>query len=63
MIELILISVSTLMFNVLQAVPGVTKIKDKQNPAAWMLDASSAAGEVRLGIDFAEHYKSSSLYQ
>lgn len=51
------------MSNALQAVPGVTKIKDKQNPAAWMLDASSAGAEVRLGIDFAEQYKSSSLYQ
>ncbi|KAF5956972.1 hypothetical protein HYC85_004197 [Camellia sinensis] len=28
-----------------------------------MLEASSVAAEVRLGIDFAEHYKSSSLHQ
>ncbi|GLT71132.1 hypothetical protein SLA2020_431730 [Shorea laevis] len=46
-----------------EAVPGVNKIREKQNPAAWMLEASSVASEVRLGIDFAEHYKSSSLYQ
>lgn len=47
----------------MQAVPGVPRIRDKQNPAAWMLEASSAAVEVRLGIDFAEHYRSSALYQ
>ncbi|XP_062156805.1 ABC transporter G family member 42-like [Alnus glutinosa] len=46
-----------------EAVPGVNKIREKQNPAAWMLEASSVASEVRLGIDFYEHYKSSSLYQ
>ncbi|PPR84605.1 hypothetical protein GOBAR_AA36107 [Gossypium barbadense] len=46
-----------------EAVPGITKIKEKQNPATWMLEVSSAAVEAQLGIDFAEHYKSSSLYQ
>ncbi|KAL5757768.1 hypothetical protein ACOSP7_020379 [Xanthoceras sorbifolium] len=45
------------------AIPGVPKIREKQNPAAWMLEASSEAAEVRLGIDFAERYKSSSLYK
>ncbi|XP_065866326.1 ABC transporter G family member 29-like [Euphorbia lathyris] len=46
-----------------EAIPGVPRIRDKQNPAAWMLEASSAATEVRLGIDFAEHYKASSICQ
>ncbi|KAI4355588.1 hypothetical protein L6164_004346 [Bauhinia variegata] len=46
-----------------EAIPGVPKIKDKYNPATWMLEVSSIAAEVRLGIDFAEHYKSSSLHQ
>ncbi|OVA12443.1 Glycoside hydrolase [Macleaya cordata] len=46
-----------------EAVPGVPKIKEKYNPATWMLEASSNAAEIRLGIDFAEHYKSSALYQ
>ncbi|OAY53076.1 ABC transporter G family member 36 isoform X3 [Manihot esculenta] len=46
-----------------EEIPGVPRIKERQNPAAWMLEASSAATEVRLGIDFAEHYKSSALYQ
>ncbi|KAL3511745.1 hypothetical protein ACH5RR_024462 [Cinchona calisaya] len=46
-----------------EAIPGVPKIKDKYNPATWMLEVSSVATEVRLGIDFAEQYKSSSLHQ
>nr|DAD44607.1 TPA_asm: hypothetical protein HUJ06_002837 [Nelumbo nucifera] len=46
-----------------EAIPGVLRIKDKQNPAAWMLEASSIAAEVHLGIDFADYYKSSDLYQ
>ncbi|WCJ40953.1 ABC transporter G family member 36 [Euphorbia peplus] len=46
-----------------EAIPGVPRIRYKQNPAAWMLEASSAATEVRLGIDFADHYKASSLCQ
>ncbi|XP_010250339.1 PREDICTED: ABC transporter G family member 42-like [Nelumbo nucifera] len=46
-----------------EANPGVQRIKDKQNPAAWMLEASSIAAEVLLGIDFADYYKSSDLYQ
>ncbi|XVF24909.1 hypothetical protein REPUB_Repub13aG0168300 [Reevesia pubescens] len=46
-----------------ESIPGTSKIKDKYNPATWMLEVSSVAAEVRLGIDFAEQYKSSSLYQ
>ncbi|XP_047160800.1 ABC transporter G family member 36-like isoform X1 [Vigna umbellata] len=46
-----------------EAIPGVPKIKDKYNPATWMLEVSSMAAEVRLGMDFAEYYKTSSLYQ
>ncbi|GAB2228064.1 hypothetical protein Droror1_Dr00009894 [Drosera rotundifolia] len=44
-------------------IPGVPEIKEKSNPAAWMLEVSSAAAEARLGIDFAEYCKSSSSYQ
>lgn len=45
-----------------ESIHGVPKIKDKYNPATWMLEVSSVAAEVRLGMDFAEHYKSSSLH-
>uniref|UniRef100_A0A7N0TPC8 ABC transporter domain-containing protein n=1 Tax=Kalanchoe fedtschenkoi TaxID=63787 RepID=A0A7N0TPC8_KALFE len=46
-----------------ETIPGVPKIEYKQNPAAWMLEASSEAVEIHLGIDFAQHYMSSSLFQ
>ncbi|GKV27175.1 hypothetical protein SLEP1_g36377 [Rubroshorea leprosula] len=46
-----------------EAIPGVPKIQDKYNPATWMLEVSSVAAEVRLGMDFAEYYKSSALHQ
>ncbi|VVA97859.1 unnamed protein product [Arabis nemorensis] len=46
-----------------QTIPGVPEIKEKYNPATWMLEVSSMAAEAKLKIDFAEHYKTSSLYQ
>nr|CAB3478166.1 unnamed protein product [Digitaria exilis] len=46
-----------------EAIHGVPKIKEGCNPATWMLDVSSAATEIQLKIDFAEHYKSSAVYQ
>ncbi|XP_020579208.1 ABC transporter G family member 42-like isoform X1 [Phalaenopsis equestris] len=44
-----------------ESVPGVHKIQNGRNPAAWMLEESSMASEAKLGIDFAEIYKSSAL--
>ncbi|XP_057840546.2 ABC transporter G family member 36 [Cryptomeria japonica] len=44
-----------------EAIPGITKIKDKYNPATWMLEVSSTAVELREGVDFAELYKNSTL--
>jgi hypothetical protein len=54
-----------IMFIILsnQAVPGIPKIKEGCNPATWMLDVTSASTEVQLNIDFAEHYKSSTMHQ
>jgi carbon monoxide dehydrogenase subunit G len=49
--------------NILQAIPGVTKIKEGYNPATWMLEVSSAAIETQLNIDFAETYANSDLYK
>ncbi|XP_004235646.1 ABC transporter G family member 36 [Solanum lycopersicum] len=46
-----------------EAIPGVQKIKEKYNPATWMLEASSISSETRLGMDFAEYYRSSALHQ
>jgi len=41
----------------------VPKIKDKYNPATWMLEVSSVAAEVRLNMDFADYYKTSDLFK
>ncbi|KAK6126410.1 hypothetical protein DH2020_039860 [Rehmannia glutinosa] len=46
-----------------EAVPGVPKIEEGYNPATWMLDISTPAAEVQLGVDFADIYAKSSLYQ
>ncbi|PKA65330.1 Pleiotropic drug resistance protein 12 [Apostasia shenzhenica] len=46
-----------------EAIPGVPKIVDVQNPAVWMLEASSIAIEEKLEINFADIYKASSLQQ
>ncbi|KAA8523067.1 hypothetical protein F0562_009490 [Nyssa sinensis] len=46
-----------------EAVDGVAKIRPGNNPAAWMLDVTSSAEEERLGVDFAEVYRRSNLFQ
>ncbi|MCO5606348.1 hypothetical protein L7F22_060536 [Adiantum nelumboides] len=46
-----------------QGIPGVPQIKQGYNPAAWMLDVSSPSAESQLGVDFAEIYRNSTLYQ
>ncbi|KAJ0709582.1 putative ABC-type xenobiotic transporter [Helianthus annuus] len=46
-----------------EAVNGVPKIPEKYNPATWMLEVSSGSAEMRMGIDFAEHFSASSLHQ
>ncbi|KAL4029284.1 ABC transporter G family member 32 [Cucumis melo var. makuwa] len=46
-----------------EAVEGVPKIKAGYNPAAWMLEVTSAVEESRLGVDFAEVYRRSTLFQ
>ncbi|KAF3333372.1 ABC transporter G family member 42 [Carex littledalei] len=51
------------MIRYFEAIPGVPKIQNNYNPAAWMLEVSSEAAEVRLGIDFAKYYESSDLYR
>ncbi|XWS53453.1 hypothetical protein CRYUN_Cryun10bG0002700 [Craigia yunnanensis] len=46
-----------------QNIPGVPKIKDNYNPATWMLEITSKSVEAGIGIDFAQIYKGSSLYE
>ncbi|KAK9281885.1 hypothetical protein L1049_004792 [Liquidambar formosana] len=45
-----------------EGIEGVSKIKDGYNPATWMLEVTSSAQEVVLGVDFTEVYKNSGLY-
>ncbi|PON89428.1 ABC transporter-like [Trema orientale] len=46
-----------------EAIEGVNKIKDGYNPVTWMLEVTSSAQEIALGVDFAMVYKSSELYR
>ncbi|XP_020241529.1 ABC transporter G family member 36-like isoform X2 [Asparagus officinalis] len=46
-----------------EEVEGVSKIKDGYNPATWMLEATSSAQEEILGVNFAQVYKNSALFQ
>ncbi|KAI3714746.1 hypothetical protein L6452_21705 [Arctium lappa] len=46
-----------------EAIEGVRKIKSGYNPATWMLEVTSPAEETRLGVDFAEVYRQSKLFQ
>ncbi|EPS69014.1 hypothetical protein M569_05753, partial [Genlisea aurea] len=46
-----------------ESIEGIPKIKDGHNPATWMLEVTTTARELALGIDFAEHYKKSELYR
>uniref|UniRef100_A0A5B6Z2Y3 Putative pleiotropic drug resistance protein 3-like n=1 Tax=Davidia involucrata TaxID=16924 RepID=A0A5B6Z2Y3_DAVIN len=46
-----------------EGIPGLPKIKDNYNPATWMLEVTSASVEADLGLDFANIYKESPLYQ
>jgi len=46
-----------------KVIPGVAKITDGYNPATWMLEVSNNEEEMHLGVDFADIYLKSSLYQ
>lgn len=47
----------------LQAIPGVPKIKEGYNPATWMLEVSTSGAETQLNVDFAEIFANSDLYR
>ncbi|PHU19129.1 Pleiotropic drug resistance protein 1 [Capsicum chinense] len=46
-----------------ESMPGVAKIKEGYNPATWMLEVTTAAQEMTLGVDFTNLYKNSDLYR
>ncbi|KAJ0966924.1 hypothetical protein J5N97_023841 [Dioscorea zingiberensis] len=45
-----------------ECIPGVPRIKDNYNPATWMLEVTSSSVEAQFGIDFAQIYRESTLY-
>ncbi|XP_075663586.1 pleiotropic drug resistance protein 1-like isoform X2 [Castanea sativa] len=46
-----------------ESIEGVKKIKDGYNPATWMLEVTSSAEEIALGVDFTNVYRNSDLYR
>ncbi|KAK8581272.1 hypothetical protein V6N12_071502 [Hibiscus sabdariffa] len=46
-----------------EGIKGIGSIKDGYNPATWMLEVSSPAQEMALGVDFADLYKNSELHK
>ncbi|CAL9023392.1 unnamed protein product [Prunus brigantina] len=46
-----------------EGIEGVSKIKNGYNPATWMLEVTTSAKEMALGIDFADIYRSSEIYR
>ncbi|KAK9054686.1 hypothetical protein SSX86_025765 [Deinandra increscens subsp. villosa] len=46
-----------------EAIDGISKIKDGYNPATWMLEVSTSAQELSLGVDFTVIYRNSDLYK
>ncbi|KAK9934094.1 hypothetical protein M0R45_021251 [Rubus argutus] len=54
---------SSRVIEYLESIPGVPSIKDNYNPATWMLEVTSKSAEADLGIDFAQIYRESALYE
>ena len=54
---------SQALVDYLEGIEGVPKITPGYNPATWMLEVTSFNSTIRLGVDFAEIYRNSSLYQ
>lgn len=46
-----------------QDIDGVSKIKDGYNPATWMLEVTTSAQEITLGVYFAIIYANSELFR
>ncbi|KAJ4838958.1 hypothetical protein Tsubulata_014816 [Turnera subulata] len=46
-----------------EEIEGVSKIKDGYNPATWMLEVTTSAQELAMGVDFTEIYRNSDLYR
>ncbi|KAH9661866.1 ABC transporter G family member 31 [Citrus sinensis] len=53
---------SKTMIDYFQALDGIPSIPSGYNPATWMLEVTTAATEEKLGVDFADVYRSSEQY-
>ncbi|PON89430.1 ABC type transporter protein [Trema orientale] len=51
------------LINYFEGIEGVNQIKDSYNPATWMLEVTTSAQEIALGVDFADVYRNSELYR
>ncbi|KAJ7951846.1 Pleiotropic drug resistance ABC transporter [Quillaja saponaria] len=51
------------LINYFEVIDGVSKIRDGYNPATWMLEVTTSAQEMVLGVDFAQVYKNSELFR
>ena len=47
----------------MKEINGIPRIKVGYNPATWMLEVTSGAQEVALGVNFTNIYKDSELYR
>ncbi|KAJ0976466.1 hypothetical protein J5N97_018431 [Dioscorea zingiberensis] len=45
-----------------ERIPGIPKIKDNDNPSVWMLEVTATSLEAQLGLNFAQIYNGSTLY-
>ncbi|KAG7573942.1 ABC transporter-like [Arabidopsis suecica] len=54
---------SSCVIEYFQNITGVAKIRDKYNPATWMLEVTSESVEIELDMDFAKIYNESDLYK
>lgn len=54
---------SSKLIEYFEAVEGVPPIKEGFNPSTWMLDITSQGSERTIGVDFAQIFAKSELYQ
>ncbi|XP_022881531.1 ABC transporter G family member 32-like isoform X1 [Olea europaea var. sylvestris] len=54
---------SSKLIHYFEAIQGVQKIRPEYNPATWILEVTSTAEEIRLGLDFAQIYRQSNLFR
>ncbi|KAH7834972.1 hypothetical protein Vadar_021552 [Vaccinium darrowii] len=54
---------SSIVIKYFEDISGIPKIRNNYNPATWLFEVTSISVEARLGIDFAQVYKNSILYQ